>query len=339
MQVDLRLLKQAMALVENGSFSRAADALGVSQPTLSRSIKELEERVGLALFNRDRSGIAPTDFGQVFMEHARDLLARATDLEREVALAKGLQSGEVGLGLGAHVVEALGPQCAARFAAAYPAVRLRIVSDSPAAVARALRARTVDIAVADASALDEDDLEVLLKLPPIDGYVIVRTGHPLCGKSPVQMSAMLDYPYAQVVMLPPRMLRPILSARTGRGAKPRPPFPAIECPSVRLATNIVAGSEAFTFATLSMIREELEGGRVVPLFREPWMRTEWNIVRLRKRSLSPAMAALVEELKRTHAEVRLTESSLCDRHFVNTPRSTSADGVQVRKRTRLQASK
>ena len=337
MQVDLRLLKQAMALVENGSFSRAADALGVSQPTLSRSIKELEERVGLPLFNRDRSGIEPTDFGRVFMEHARDLLARAVDLEREVALAKGLQTGEVGLGLGPYVAEALGPKCAARFAAASPAIRLRIVTDSPATVARALRARTVDIAVADSSALDEDDLEVLVKLPPIDAYVIVRAGHPLGGKSPFQMSAMLDYPYAQVAMLPPRMLKPILSARPGRSARPRPPFPAIECPTVRLATNIVAGSDAFTFATLTMVREDLEAGRIVPLFREPWMRTEWNIVRLRKRTLSPAMAALVEELKRTHAEVQRAEVQLRNRHFVGSPRRAPAVRGRAQKAGRLQA--
>ncbi len=337
MQVDLRLLKHAMALLEHGSFSRAADAIHVSQPTLSRSIKELEQRVGLPLFNRDRSGTGPTDFGRVFIEHARELLARAADLEREVALAKGLQSGEVALGLGPYVAEALGSECAARFVAAHPAIRLRIVTDSPAAVAHALRARTIDIAVADASALDEDDLEVLVQLPPIEAFVIVRAGHPLCGQPAVQMPALLDYPYAQVVMLPPRILKPILSARPARSSKPRPPFPAIECPSARLATKIVAGSDAFTFATLGMVQEELDARRVAPLFREPWMRTEWNIVRLRKRTLSPAMAALVEALEYTHAEVRRAEDLLCKQHIGSAARKTSADGTQVRKTGHLRS--
>jgi len=314
LQIDLRLLKHAQALAQHGSFSRAANALNIAQPTLSRGIKELETRVGLPLFSRSRSGIEPTDFGRVFLQHAVEVMAGVSNLDREVALAKGLETGEVSVGLGPYVAEALAPTCAARFAAAHPAVRLRILMDAPAVVARLLRERAVDLGVAEASVLDAgEDFEVVATLSPLVGYVVVRAQHPLVAKTKIDLSDLLKYPFAQVVMLPPRLLKPILAARQSvmeGETKQVPPFPAIECPTLRLASNIVVSSNAFTIATLGMVRAELDQGLLVPVYRAPWMRTNWSIFRLRKRTMSPAMIAFSAEIERTHAEVVREEDVL-----------------------------
>jgi len=315
LEIDLRLLKHAQALAEHGSFNRAANALNIAQPTLSRGIKELETRVGLPLFNRSRSGIVPTDFGRVFLQHAVEVLAEFGNLEREVALAKGLETGEVSIGMGPYVAEALAPTCAARFAAAHPAVRLRILMESPAVVARLLRERAVDLGVAEASILEaNEDFEVVGRLAPLAAYVVVRAGHPLTAKAHFDIAEVLAYPFAQVVMLSPRLLKPILAARQSAMAgeeKPVPPFPAIECPTLRLASSIVASSNAFTFATLGMVRAELDQGLLVPVYRAPWLHAEWSVIRLRKRTMSPAMIAFSAEIERTHADVAREEEVLC----------------------------
>ena len=311
MHVDLRQLRHAQALAAHGSFSRAAESLKIAQPTLSRSIKELESRVGLALFNRSRSGHEPTDFGRVFLEHAAELIGGLEDLNREVALAKGLESGEVSVGLGPYVVEALAPSSGARFAAAHPSVRLRILTDDPVLLARLLRLRKIDLCVADAGLLVDDEFEIVARLAPLPGNIVVRAEHPLLGKRNIGVAELLGYPFAQVVTLPSRMLKPILALRRPmRGPSQPPPFPAIECPTVRLALDIVANSNAFTIATLGMIRADLEARSLDVVLHEPWMHTEWNIVRLRKRSMSPAMIAIVAELERAHAEVMLEETVL-----------------------------
>jgi hypothetical protein len=93
------------------------------------------------------------------------------------------------------------------------------------------------------------------------------------------------------------------------------PFPAVECPTLRLAIDVVASSDAFTLATLGMVRAELEQRRVVPLLHEPWMHSEWAIVRLRKRTMSPAMTAFVEELERTNRKVLGEEERLRERWY------------------------
>ena len=326
--IDLRLLRHAQALAEHGSFSRAAEALGIAQPSLSRGIKELEVHVGLTLFNRSRSGHEPTDIGRVFLQHAADVLAKVGDLEREVALAKGLGTGELSVGMGPYVAEVLGPICAARFAAEHPGVRLRTTMNDPATVARFLRARTIDLAIAEASVLEgADDFEVIAELTPLAGYVVVRAGHPLAGRTPLKFSEVLDYPFAQVVMLPPRVFKPILASRRPpslhEGGSP-PPFPAIECPTIQFAKRIVANANAFTFASLGMVRSELERGQIVPLLELQWIRVEWNIVRLRKRTVSPAMDAFVDAVQRAHAEVLREEASLRESWFASADRPSQA---------------
>jgi DNA-binding transcriptional LysR family regulator len=318
-KIKLHLLRQAHALKAHGSFSRAAAALNLSQPALSQGIKELEAQVGLQLFVRSRSGPELTDFGRVFMQHAEELVSGAADLEREVALAKGLATGELSVGAGAYVMAALVPNCAPAFAAAHPGVRLRILMDSPPAVARLVRTRALDLGVAEASVLEKDEnLEIVARLAPMAGYVVVRAGHPLTARKQVTLSDVLEFPFAQVVMLPPRVLKPVLASRRTRKPStgtPPAPFPAIECPTLRLATDIVARSDAFTFASLGTVRAELTRRQVVPLLHEPWMYNEWAIARLRKRTMSPAMTAFAAELTRAHRNALREEDRLRDRWY------------------------
>ena len=308
MQIDFRLLRQAHALAEHGSFSRAAEALNIAQPSLSRGIKELEVRVGLPLFERRRAGHQPTDFGRVFLAHAAQLLAGAGDLEQEVARAKGLVTGELAVGFGAYAAEALAPVCAPGFVAKHPSLRLRVRMEEPAAMGRSLRARTIDLAVGEASVLaDDDTLDVIAALEPLPGYVVVRAGHPLTQHPHPSLSDVLAYPFAQVVMLPARVLKPLLAAR---GAASLPGFPAIECPSFNLAARIVATTDAFTFASMGTLRDAMDRGELAPLLQAPWLHAEWSIARLRRRVMTPAMVDMVDALQRAHAAVLSEEVAL-----------------------------
>jgi DNA-binding transcriptional LysR family regulator len=230
--------------------------------------------------------------------------------------------------MGPYVAEVLGPICAARFAAQHPGVRLRTTMNDPAVVARALRARTVDLAIAEASVLEDDDaFEVIAELTPLAGFAVVRAGHPLAGRTNLDFAEVLDYPFAQVVMLPPRVMKPILAARRPpllHEEPSPPPFPAIECPTIHFATRIVANTNAFTFASLGMVRAELERGQIVPLLEAQLIRVEWNIVRLRKRTSSPAMDAFVEAVQRAHADMLREEGLLRERWFASAGRPSQA---------------
>jgi DNA-binding transcriptional LysR family regulator len=107
MDFDLRLLRHARALAELGSFARAAQTQHLSQPALSRSIQALEQRVGAKLFERTRHGATLTDVGRLFMEQAWDLLSRADDMSREVALFRGIDTAAVVIGCGPYLAQAV----------------------------------------------------------------------------------------------------------------------------------------------------------------------------------------------------------------------------------------
>jgi len=92
MQVTLRSLEVFAAAAESGSFSRAADRLGIAQPSVSAHIRTLEREVGGAVFERER-GRKPvlTDLGRSVREHARELLAEAEDLRADVVSIRGVE--------------------------------------------------------------------------------------------------------------------------------------------------------------------------------------------------------------------------------------------------------
>jgi hypothetical protein len=169
--------------------------------------------------------------------------------------------------------------------------------------------------------------EIIEKFTTRAGYVIVRAGHPLTGKTSVEIADVLDYAFAQVATLPPRVLKPILAAR-------RPPSvhevvsaslcPAIECPTINGAATIVASLNAFTLTTLGIVQAELERSEIVPLPVASWIRAKSNIVRSRKRTMSSATIAFVEDAQRAHFHVLREDAVLRERWFALRERASPA---------------
>lgn len=300
--IDLRLIRYAAALAEHGSFTRAADALGIAQPTLSRGIADLEANIGLQLFTRNRHGVEATDFGYLFLQQAASVSVQVADLEREVALAQNLHKGELAVGLGPYAAQLLLPHALPRFVSAHPAVRIRVQVDSLEVLGRALRQRTLDFVVGESSILEGDEsIEVFDAFaPPIKAYLFVRAGHPLVATNP-SLRDVLDYPLVQISRLPPRALKPYLDAL---GASPAAghalPFPAIDCATVPFAIDAVLGSDAVMMVSLAMVKRELSRHRVVPILHQGWMRSNWSVMKLRHRSTSPAAAEFLAALRTAH---------------------------------------
>ncbi|MFI6090699.1 transcriptional regulator CynR [Streptomyces sp. NPDC051218] len=97
--VELRHLRYLLAVVEHGSFTRAADAMHVSQPTLSQQIRVLERAVGLPLLDRSGRAVRPTDAGEVYVDHARRALRELAAADRAVQDVRDLSRGRLRLGV------------------------------------------------------------------------------------------------------------------------------------------------------------------------------------------------------------------------------------------------
>lgn len=142
----LRQLQFLVALGETGSFSRAAEACHVTQPTLSAGIKELEDLFGVPLAERESRGASLTHAGEIAVARASALLADAHALVQSVTCAGALFSGPFKLGAIPTIAPFVLPQIVGLLTRRYPDLKLYLTEDRTQRLMDQLRARTLDAA-------------------------------------------------------------------------------------------------------------------------------------------------------------------------------------------------
>lgn len=149
MALNLHHLRVFVGVAEHGGFSRAATALRISQPAVSKTVQELEREVGLVLF--DRAGRTPrlTDAGEALVARARELFGVERLAEEDLAALRGLERGILRVGASTTVATYFLPPMLARFHTRHPSVKLRVLSANTRAVARRLLEGRLDIALVE----------------------------------------------------------------------------------------------------------------------------------------------------------------------------------------------
>jgi DNA-binding transcriptional LysR family regulator len=309
--IEIRLIEHALAVADEASFAVAAQALGISQPALSRSIQSLETQLGVQLFERSHRRIEPTDAGRIFLQRARDLATRHAQLTHEMGLLKPGSHASISLVVGPYVADLVAAPAIAAAVAQYPSSQFRLRVDGWVEAIKAVRAREADLAVADCSqVMDDPDLAVM-SLGTNQGYLVVRAGHPLLSQRAVDIAQILAFPLVSSGRLPPRVLGPLVHERTQAAVAKEAGFPAIICEKISVMRTIVAGSDAVGMFTLSLIEQEIASGALVPLpCHLPWLHTQFGIVHRRSRALSPELATLIKQITKSARDLGRREGEL-----------------------------
>ena len=121
----LRQLRVFASVARHQSFARAADELSLTPPAVSMQVKELEAQVGLPLFDRSRRHVALTTVGEYVLAHTRRVLAVMRDAEDMVANLRGLQGGELDVGM-VGTAEYFLPRLLAEFRREHPGIDIRL---------------------------------------------------------------------------------------------------------------------------------------------------------------------------------------------------------------------
>ena len=145
--MDLLQLRYFVRVAELGSFTRAAAALGVAQPALSRQVRLLEVELSQTLLRRTGRGAVPTEAGALLLEHARGILHQVERAREELAQVRGALAGRVALGLPPSVARVLAVPLMQAFQAELPLARLAISEGLSAGVLESLVAGRLDVAV------------------------------------------------------------------------------------------------------------------------------------------------------------------------------------------------
>lgn len=181
--MKLTQLRDLVAIGDHGGLRRAARHLGVAQPAITRSIRELERELGVTLFERTTTGMVLTPIGEAF---ARRMSAVQLEIERardEVGQLKGTGTGTVAIGLSTAPHVSLLPRVLAPFQRRFPDVRLRIREGLFPAMESGIREGRIDFYVgplAERSLSGEFAVERLFENRRI---VLGRRGHPLASAS------------------------------------------------------------------------------------------------------------------------------------------------------------
>ncbi|WP_134726002.1 LysR substrate-binding domain-containing protein [Paracoccus luteus] len=184
--MKLNQIRDIIATADAGSLRAAARHLGVTQPAITRSIRELEQELGVPLFERHQFGMQPTAMGQVMLRRARAIQEELRRAREEIGQLKGEMTGDVRVAMSAIATFALMPQAVRAFRNAHPRAVLKFVESFYQPIEVQLLNGEIDFFVgpfADPGRGSRVTSETLFQNRRI---VIARKGHPLAGAASIR---------------------------------------------------------------------------------------------------------------------------------------------------------
>ncbi|MEO1018442.1 MAG: LysR substrate-binding domain-containing protein [Pseudomonadota bacterium] len=292
--MDLRQLQQFLEVAERGSITAAARALNIAQPSLTKSIKLLEDELGVRLFDRLPRGVSLTAFGESLARHAHQVQVQLQDAVGEIDALRHGHAGLVRIGAGPAWLRRLLPRAVARAQAAHPEIRVNVLGGFDEALLRLLRLGELDFVVAELPEIEIAADLAQIALTADDLSVVCRDGHPLAGRNDLDVSALLQFPWAMPFGQTRARRRIDALFLTQNLPVPRV---AVEADSMAFVLATLRYSDCLTYTTASMLDLTEAAGLVLLDLPKLMTTREAGVIHRAHTALSPAAAVIVEELE------------------------------------------
>lgn len=248
-----------LAVAEEGSVSRGADRLCISQPAVSKQIGVLEASLRARLFDRLPKGVRLTEAGRLLLGYARRLSALEREAEQAMAELQGLTRGSLTLGASLTVGAYLMPELLAEYGRRFPHIALTLEIANTENIQRMLRAGRLDLALTEGFA-DDPDLDAAV-FAHDELVAIAPPGHPLLAEAPVPAARLLQEPL--ILREPGSGTRAVLErALTALGLTVTPLMSLGSTEAIKRAVAAGAGLAVVSRLALGL---ELETGRLALL--------------------------------------------------------------------------
>lgn len=303
-RITLRQLEVFAEAARELNFSRVAETLHLTQPAISMQIRQLEQAVGLPLFEKVGRRKMLTEAGLLLQAHASRLLGELQDAEQSLQSLKGLTGGSVSIGL-VSTTQYFAPKLLAAFAREYPDIDVRFMVGNRETLVRLLQENHIDLALMGRAPAEVDTVsEPLAKNPHV---LVAPTDHPFAKGRNIDMHALRHDTF---LMREPgsgtrMMLEELFRAHLFKPAK------LITLDSNETIKQAVMAGLGVSLLSLHALSLELRVGEIAVLdvLGLPMQRI-WHLVQLRRRRLSPSAEAF--------------------RHFLIEQTQALLDGVQVK---------
>jgi DNA-binding transcriptional LysR family regulator len=305
MAIDIKHLHHFYTVAELGSFSKAAESFQLTQPALSRSIKTLEESIGAPLLDRARGDIVPTAMGRVVLAHARQISANMDDLERDIALTKGMELGELRIGVGPFGGMALVGPVVGRLNKLHPKLRFDIVLAPWQELPERLRGRDLDLVVSALTQVQQHEDFEISALAAHPYVTVCRPGHPLHNRSTVSVDELLAFPWVGP-SLPAGTMDELFSSipPSQRDQVRRTGIFAIRCDSSAVLKDALLNSDAVSMMPRFVVANDITL-RQLAVINGPDLavRTRYGVAWIRHRKLQELGLRFIEMLHAYDREI------------------------------------
>ncbi|GCD88042.1 LysR substrate-binding domain-containing protein [Nocardioides sp. LS1] len=290
-RLKLRHLTLAVTIDEHGTIVGAAQALHVTQPVVTRGLRELESILGVDLFDRGPRGVNATPFGIAFLDHARAVIAQLRQAERQLELLTSADIGTVTVGIHLAGANVILPRAIAAVKARHPSLTVVVRESTPDVLTNALMAGECDLVVGRLSVdPSAETVQRLLYREPI--RLVTRADHPAQRLRAPRLDDLVQHPW--ILPLEQTALRAELEALFAQEGVDLPAN-RVECTSILTLRELLLRTDSVAALPRSIATEQglrPLATKLRSIGRAVGVTTPAN------RPTSPATKALLDELSR-----------------------------------------
>ncbi len=300
--MEIRQLKHFLAVLEHGSMSKAAEALGISHQGLSKSIAGLEESLQVQLLVRGPRGVTASAFGQVLSEYARFIDGEHENALHALAALRGGGAGHLTVATGISAAASLVPVAAARLFARRPGTSLTLLSGPYAQFRSAVEEGEIAVFIGTVGAETVSPVVTVEELFVDHDFIVARPGHPLTGSAAVSLDDLSRFPWIFSVGTH-EFRRSFIRLFEARGATP--PRSMIESDSLAVTKAALMQTDFLTLLPRQSFAAEERAGllALVPFDSPAWTRPVAMAYRQRGVRFG-LMDSLLEELRGAATAIR-----------------------------------
>ncbi|MEI6097735.1 MAG: LysR family transcriptional regulator [Alphaproteobacteria bacterium] len=314
----IRELLIVRVLTEQRNFGRAASILNMTQPALTRTLQRIENDLGVVLFSRPKTAVAPTEEGMVAQRHLDPMIKGFADHRREIKAPRAHEQSDFTLAFGPFAAEAVGKTAFATCTAKFPLSHGQLLVRDHKTCITNVRDGRADLAVTDlASVRNMPDLEGT-QLGREPGRFFCASLHPLARASRVAWAEVVSYPWAfAAVQARFADMIPVPVDKAGRiDRESGNLLPAIRVETFAEMNAAVGNGHAIGLCSPHFVQKETDAGEIalIDLF-EPWMQFSYGMIWRKTAAPCGALGSfvgLLAETQRARNEALALRGSIDD---------------------------
>lgn len=241
-----RDIAQLIAVADHGSIRRAADALGMTQPGLSKNIRLIEERLGMTVFDRATSGALPTEIGTLLLRRGRQILLDLEAIHRDLRDELLSETGRVRIAVGPVAAPLVSKLVIAPCHRDHPGISIEMDVGTPTVQFPRLVRGEVDMFIGSCDDIDVPSSVTVRLLVDVLPLFFARSGHPLAGARNLPLSAVTPYKFASIRS--GQLFSEWFRRNVGIAIDP-----ALQCDDYETLADAVEESDMLTFTTPAVL--------------------------------------------------------------------------------------